>query len=174
MSIRRAAPADSSIVAQLIRELASYEQLSGEVTWAEDELRVALFGPGAVPRVLLAEAPDGEVAGFALYFASFSTFLGKPGIWLEDLYVRPAHRRSGHGRALLGALRALTDGRVEWNVLNWNDEAIGFYESLGARPVEGWVTYRWLVGTADRGRPTPDQYGPRVVGGSGIDGIGAW
>ena len=119
------------------------------MVWEEDALHEALFGPDAVPTVLLAEADEDEVAGFALYFPSFSTFLGQPGIWLEDLYVRPEHRGGGHGRALLDALRALTAGRVEWNVLTWNGDAMGFYEALGARPVEGWVTYRWLPGTGD-------------------------
>ena len=84
------------------------------------------------------------MAGFALWFRTFSTFLGRPGIWLEDLFVRPSSRGRGHGRALLDALRELTDGRVEWAVLDWNESSIAFYESLGARPVPGWTRYRWL------------------------------
>ncbi|MGO9557647.1 MAG: N-acetyltransferase family protein [Acidimicrobiales bacterium] len=146
MPIRRAEPADAHVVASLIRELAEYEHLAHEVVWEEAGLQEALFGDGAVPSVLLAETDDGEVAGFALYFESFSTFLGTSGLWLEDLFVRPDHRGAGYGRALLDALRGLTSGRVEWNVLTWNTDAAGFYDSLGARPVDGWVTYRWLPG----------------------------
>jgi GNAT superfamily N-acetyltransferase len=104
-----------------------------------------LFSPGAVASVLIAspdDTPD-AVAGMALWFPTFSTFLGTPGIWLEDLFVRPAFRGRGFGLALLQALRAMTDGRVEWAVLDWNEPSIRFYESLGARPVEGWTRYRW-------------------------------
>ena len=88
---------------------------------------------------------DGEVAGFALYFTTFSTFRGDPGIWLEDLFVRPAFRKQGLGLALLQRLRDMTAGRVEWAVLDWNEPSIGFYQSLGARPVEGWTRYRWTI-----------------------------
>lgn len=143
MPLRPATPKDAAAIGQLIRELASYEQLEQEVVWSESELEAALFGEGSVPEVLLAESESGEIAGFALYFRSFSTFLGRSGIWLEDLYVRPEHRGEGHGRALLEALGAMTSGRVEWNVLDWNEKAISFYRSLGAQPVEGWTTYRW-------------------------------
>ena len=162
--MREAVPSDGPSVAALIRELADYEGLSGEVVWDEAALFEAVFGDGAVPKVLLAE-DEGEVVGFALYFSTFSTFLGKPGIWLEDLFVRPQHRGAGHGRALLEALAARTSGRVEWNVLTWNEKAIGVYEAVGARPVEGWITYRWLPGTDD-GAGTP-------VGGAGTPEDGA-
>ena len=81
--------------------------------------------------------------GFALWYRTFSTFLGRPGIWLEDLFVREEHRSRGYGRALLDALRSRTDGRVEWAVLDWNEPSIEFYQRLGARPVEGWTRYRW-------------------------------
>ncbi len=83
----------------------------------------------------------------AMYFVTFSTWLGRPGLWLEDLFVRPEFRGEGLGRALLDAVRARTDGRVEWAVLDWNEPAIGFYRSLGAEPVEGWTRYRWLPGS---------------------------
>jgi GNAT superfamily N-acetyltransferase len=146
MPLRPAAVEDAPVIGELIRELASYERLEDEVVWTEQELAVALFGEGAVPQVLLAESDDGEVVGFALYFRTFSTFLGRPGIWLEDLFIRPAHRSKGYGRALLAALAELSDGRVEWKVVDWNESAMAFYRSLGARPVEGWTTYRWLPG----------------------------
>ena len=92
----------------------------------------------------MAVAADGTVVGHALWFRTFSTFMGKSGIWLEDLYVRPAHRRQGHAGALMADLRARTDGRVEWEVLEWNEEAIDFYQRLGARPMAGWTRYRWM------------------------------
>jgi GNAT superfamily N-acetyltransferase len=97
-----------------------------------------------VASALIATADDGAVAGFALWFPTFSTFLGRPGIWLEDLFVRPAFRGRGFGTALLLCLRDLTDDRVEWAVLDWNTPSVEFYESLGARPVDGWTRYRWL------------------------------
>lgn len=146
MPVREAVRSDAPVIAQLIVDLARYERLEHEVVWQAEQLEEALFGPGAVPRVLLAETPGGQVAGFALYFETFSTFLGMPGIWLEDLFVRPEHRQAGYGQELLGRLRSLTSGRVEWNVLSWNEKAIDFYERLGARPVGGWITYRWLPG----------------------------
>ena len=93
----------------------------------------------------VAVADDGSVAGHALWFRTFSTFLGKTGIWLEDLYVRPAHRRQGHAGALMADLRARTEGRVEWEVLEWNADAIDFYQGLGARPDGGWTSYRWVA-----------------------------
>lgn len=144
MSVRPATPADLPEIGALIRELAEFEQLSHEVVWEPDELEGHLFGAEPAAHVLIAEAADGVVAGLALWFPTFSTFLGRPGIWLEDLYVRPAHRRAGHARALFEALRARTDGRIEWAVLDWNERAIGFYRSLGATPVDGWTRYRWL------------------------------
>lgn len=159
MPTRFAGPADGDIVADLICGLAKYEGLLEEISWEKSQLQEAIFGLGAVPKVLLAETPDGEVAGFALYLPSFSTFLGKPGIWLEDLFVRPEHRGAGYGRELLAALRELTDGRVEWNVLSWNAKAIDFYDSLGARPVEGWVTYRWLPFAENE--PNPEDAAPQ-------------
>jgi GNAT superfamily N-acetyltransferase len=132
-------------VVALIRDLAEYEHLEDEVVLDSDEVGRNLFGPTPAASVVIAIDDDsGEVAGFALWFPTFSTFLGRAGIWLEDLFVRPQHRGKGHGLALLQHLRSLTDGRVEWAVLDWNEPAIEFYRSLGAEPVDGWTRYRWL------------------------------
>ncbi|HEY4378347.1 MAG TPA: GNAT family N-acetyltransferase [Acidimicrobiales bacterium] len=142
MELRDAEESDLDEIGALIRELADYERSPDSVTWTRNELREGLFGADAVPQVLL--AVDGDaVIGFALWFPTFSTWVGKPGIWLEDLFVRPDRRGKGAGAALIHALRARTDGRVEWNVLDWNTPAIGFYDSLGASPNAGWTTYRW-------------------------------
>lgn len=147
MPIREAGIGDLREIAALIHELAAYEQAPEEVAFDLEELGHHLFGPSPVARVLMAETDGGpngpEVVGMALYHLTFSTWLGRPGIWLEDLFVRPAFRGGGHGRALLDAVRARTDGRVEWAVLDWNEPAIGFYRSLGAEPVDGWTRYRW-------------------------------
>jgi len=144
VQIREATPADVDEIGALIRELAEYEKLVDDVVFDRDDLASHLFGASPAASVLLAE-DDGAVAGFALWYPTFSTFLGRPGIWLEDLFVRPAFRGRGIGRALLEELRGMTDGRVEWAVLDWNEPSIGFYESLGARPVDGWTRYRWTV-----------------------------
>ena len=144
MPIREAAAADTAEICALIRELADYERLAHEVELDEREVERHLFGPAPAAHVLIAETEEGTVAGFALWFTTFSTFLGRPGIWLEDLFVRPGHRGNGYGLALLQRLREMTDGRVEWNVLDWNQPAIELYRSLGAEPVEGWTRYRWL------------------------------
>jgi len=144
MPIRDATIADLDEICAMIRELADYERAADEVAFDRDELGDHLFGPSPAAHVLIATTPDGTVAGMALWFATFSTWVGRPGVWLEDLFVRPEHRGSGLGRALLEAVRALTDDRVEWNVLDWNEPAIGFYRSIGAQPVEGWTRYRWL------------------------------
>lgn len=135
---------DTEEICSLIRELADYERMGEEVAFERNEVAAHLFGPAPAAAVLLAEdEPSGEIAGFALYFPTFSTFLGKPGLWLEDLFVRPAHRGKGYGSSLLQHLRGLTDGRVEWAVLEWNTPSIEFYDRLGARPVPGWTRYRW-------------------------------
>jgi len=141
---RDASAEDLETIAVLIRALADYEQLAHEVTFNDEELDRWLFGPAPVAHVVLATEADGTVAGMALWFVTFSTFLGRPGIWLEDLFVLPEHRGRGHGRALLEALRTRTDGRIEWAVLDWNTPSLEFYERLGARPVGGWTRYRWL------------------------------
>ena len=154
MPVRPATVADTAEITVLIAELAAYERLAHEAVATEADIEHWLFGPDPAARVTVAvpdDDPDG-VAGMALWFTTFSTFLGRPGIWLEDLYVRPAHRGRGLGRALLDDLRARTGGRVEWAVLDWNEPAIAFYEGIGAEPVAAWTRYRWL----------PDRSGPRT------------
>ena len=144
MPIRPAQPADIDDIAALIHELAEYERLTDEVVFEQATLAEHLFGERPAASVVIAEDDGtGHVAGMALYFTTFSTFLGRPGIWLEDLFVRPAFRGKGYGAALLQHLRTLTDDRIEWAVLDWNTPAIDFYRSLGAVPVEGWTRYRW-------------------------------
>ena len=125
------------------RELAEDEHQPDAVVFDREEFARHLFGPDAVARALIARHDDGPVAGMALYYRTFSTWQGRDGIWLEDLFVRPAYRRHGYGRALLEALRARTAGRVEWAVLDWNESAQAFYRTLGAAPVEGWTIWRW-------------------------------
>ena len=142
-AIRTAGPEDLDEILAMVRELAAFEELGAEVVFERDEFGEHLFGDQAVASVLIAEV-DGRVAGMALWFPTFSTFLGRAGIWLEDLYVRTEHRGRGIGTALLHHLRSMTTGRVEWSVLDWNERAIEVYRGLGARPLEGWTTYRWL------------------------------
>ncbi|HEV7688016.1 MAG TPA: GNAT family N-acetyltransferase [Acidimicrobiia bacterium] len=146
MHLRDATPADISVIADLIRALADYERLTHEIEWTEDGLAATLFGPEAVPRVVLAEPtdPPGPAVGLAVWFPTYSTFLGRPGIWLEDLFVRPGHRGAGVGTALLHHLfERAGAGRVEWAVLDWNEPSLAFYRRQGARPVPGWTRYRW-------------------------------
>lgn len=132
-------------VLKLVRELAEYEHLAHECEMTGDQLRAALFGPDPALFGHVAEV-DGEVVGYTLWFLSFSTFRGTHGIYLEDLYVRPAHRTAGLGRALLTVLaeECVRRGyaRLEWSVLDWNDLAIGFYKALGATTRGGWTTYQ--------------------------------
>jgi GNAT superfamily N-acetyltransferase len=143
--IRPATPADVPVIAGLIRALAEYEKLADHVSFDETKIAEHLFGQRAYAECLLAE-PDGEAVGFALFFHNYSTFLGKPGIYLEDLFVVPEHRGRGLGKALLAGIGKLAVerecGRIEWSVLDWNTPAIGFYEKLGAKPVGGWTVYR--------------------------------
>ncbi len=145
LTIRPAAPADVSLILSFIRELAEFEKLAHEVVGSEAELTRWLFGEQPVARVLIAEC-EGEPAGFALFFLNFSTFLARPGIFLEDLYVRPAVRGRGIGKALLKELVRTAAregyGRVEWAVLDWNTPAIEFYCSLGAKPMTDWTIFR--------------------------------
>lgn len=134
------------LVASLVRELAEYERLLQEVTMTEERLASHLFGSRRYAEVALAEDGEGRAVGFALFFHNFSTFLGLPGIYLEDLYVRPSHRGQGAGRLLFEHVarvaRARGCGRLEWSVLNWNEPAIGFYLRLGARANSEWTVYR--------------------------------
>ena len=148
--VREASEADVPLILSLIRELAEYEKLSHEVVATEEGLRENLFGGRRYAEVLIGEH-DGVPAGFALFFHNFSTFLGKPGIYLEDLYVRPEFRGAGIGKRLLVQLARLARergcGRLEWWVLDWNAPSIGFYEKLGAVAMDDWTVYR-LTGAA--------------------------
>ncbi len=145
VSIRPAVRADLPLIAQFIRDLAEYEKLSDEVRFEEAGLGDRLFGARPYAEVLIGEI-DGVPQGFALFFHNFSTFEGKPGIYLEDLFVRPDARGSGLGKALLSRLAALAVerdcARLEWWVLDWNQSAIGFYKSLDAKPMDEWTTFR--------------------------------
>jgi GNAT superfamily N-acetyltransferase len=148
--LRPATRDDVPVIAELIRGLARFEKLEQEVVMTEELLAAGLFGDRPYAEVVLAE-DDGRPVGFALFFHNFSTFLGRPGIYLEDLFVLPQHRGSGIGRLLLAHLARLAVergcGRLEWAVLDWNRDAIQFYERLGARPNSDWTVYR-LTGEA--------------------------
>ena len=150
MTIRPATAADVPAIADLIRGLARYEKLEQDVAMTEELLAKNLFGLHHYAETLLAEE-SGEPIGFALFFHNFSTFLALPGIYLEDLFVVPDHRGNGVGRALLKELARIAVergcGRLEWSVLDWNRDAIGFYERLGAKPNSEWTVYR-LAGEA--------------------------
>jgi GNAT superfamily N-acetyltransferase len=143
--IRTANSNDVPTIARLIRALAEYERLGHAVVLDETRLGEHLFGPRPYAEVLLAE-DGGRVVGFALFFHSYSTFRGQPGLYLEDLFVEPQERGKGHGKALLGTLARLAVergcGRLEWAVLNWNEPAIQFYNKLGAVPMNEWTVYR--------------------------------
>ena len=145
IKIRPAVEADLPLIHALIRELAEYEKLSHVVTATEARLRETLFGPRPAAEVLIASL-DSTPVGFALFFQNFSTFLAQPGLYLEDLFVRPEVRGRGIGRALLSKLAAIAVernyGRVEWAVLDWNEPAIKFYQSLGAKPMDDWTVFR--------------------------------
>ena len=145
MNIRFGEPADVPLIAELIRGLARYERLEHEVSLTHERLEQTLFGPRRYAEVLIAE-DGGEAAGFALFFHNYSTFLAKPGIYLEDLYVRESARGRGVGKALLARLAALAVerecGRLEWAVLDWNEPAIQFYRALGAKPMHEWTVFR--------------------------------
>jgi GNAT superfamily N-acetyltransferase len=149
-SLRPARPEDSTVLVDLIRELAAFERLSHLVEVTPAMLSQQLFGPRPAAEAVVAEQ-GGRVVGFALFFTNFSTFLGRPGLYLEDLYVQPAHRGSGLGRALLEHLGRLAVergcGRFEWSVLDWNADAIRFYERMGATVMPDWRICR-LTGQA--------------------------
>ena len=143
--IRQTSKEDIPLIYKLIRELAVYEKLSDTVTADEKLLEKNMFGKNRYAYVVIAEY-EGKAVGQALYFYNFSTFKGKPGIYLEDLYVRPEYRNKGIGKALLNYLIELAKendcGRVEWVVLDWNESAINFYKSLGAEPMNDWIVFR--------------------------------
>ena len=144
LSIRTAGPEDTSIILGFIKELASYEKLENEVVATEDLLNESLFGEKPFAEVILAEI-NGKSAGFALFFFNFSTFLGQPGLYIEDLYVKPEFRSRGIGKELLKHCATLAKerncGRMEWWVLKWNP-ARKFYDNLGAKAMDEWVVYR--------------------------------
>jgi GNAT superfamily N-acetyltransferase len=144
--IRPAVEADVPDLLAMIKELAEYENLADQVVITADDLRKTLFGPEAIVYDTVVQDEQGQLAGHALWFRTFSTFLGQTGIWLEDLYIRPAYRQHGYGRQLLTFLREQTKGRLEWEVLEWNAPALDFYQQLGARPMSGWTRYRWYEG----------------------------
>src|SRR5438552_13038882 len=143
--IRPAKVADVPTILELIRELATYERAPNEVTAGEKQLVDVLFGKKPAAEVLLAFAGEAPV-GFAVFFQNFSTWLGRPGLYLEDLFVKPEERGKGYGRALLVHLGRIARergcGRMEWAVLNWNEPAIKFYRALGAKPLDEWTVYR--------------------------------
>ena len=153
LSIRPAIASDLALIADLIRGLAEYEGLSHAVRMEEQQLGGYLFGPRPMAEVLIGEI-GGEPQGFALFFHNFSTFEGRPGIWLEDLFVLPTARRSGLGTALLAHVAAIAQerdcARMEWSVLDWNMMAIQFYRSLGARPLTDWTTMRLDTDSLER------------------------
>jgi GNAT superfamily N-acetyltransferase len=145
LTIRFAAADDCAVILGFIRELAEYERLAHEVVADEAQLRATLFGARPAAEVLIAEL-GGAPVGFALFFPSYSTFLGRPGLYLEDLFVRPAARGRGCGLALMSALARIAVargyGRLEWSVLDWNAPARRFYDSHGARPQSEWTVHR--------------------------------
>jgi GNAT superfamily N-acetyltransferase len=145
LSIRNAVREDLPLIAQFIRDLAEYERLAHEVRFEEAKLAERLFGERSYAEVLIGEI-DGVAQGFALFFHNFSTFEGRPGIYLEDLFVRPEARGSGLGKALLAKLAAIAVerdcARLEWAVLDWNAPSIAFYKSLGARMMDEWTVMR--------------------------------
>lgn len=146
--IRPARPEDVPVLLEMFTELAEYEKLTDLLQATPERLQSALFGDPAAASALIAEV-DGQVAGYAIHFPTFSTFLSIQGVWLEDLYVRPAQRKGGVGRALLAAVAAVVrergGERLEWSALDWNELALGFYRSIGARQMNEWITHR-LVG----------------------------
>jgi len=145
LRLRAAEAADVPVIFELIGELADYERLRHKMVGTINDLRRHLFGEPCFAQVLIADW-DGEAAGFAMYFFNYSTFLCRPGLYLEDLFVRPAYRGRGIGLALLAALeqraRDIGCGRLEWAVLDWNESAIDFYRRFGARPMQDWILYR--------------------------------
>jgi len=152
IALRSATVDDAGLILKFIRQLAEYEKMTDEVVTDEDQLRKSLFGERRVAEVVIASY-DGEPAGFALFFHNFSTFLGRPGIYLEDLFVQPDMRGRGIGQVLLSFLAKLAVergcGRLEWAVLDWNVDAIRFYERLGAKPMDEWTVFRITADALD-------------------------
>jgi GNAT superfamily N-acetyltransferase len=150
LRIEPATIGDASLILQFIEELATYEQLAHACVATEDDLRIQLFGLNPIAHTVIAYAGN-EPAGFALYFFNFSTFLARPGLYLEDLFVKPAFRKRGIGRALLAYLAQIAVdrgcGRMEWAVLNWNEMALRVYRGIGAQPMNEWTVMR-LTGPA--------------------------
>ena len=150
IKIRHATVEDSALIIRFITELAIYEKLENEVIATESDIRASLFGSDSTTRAVICTI-DKKPVGFAVYFFNFSTWLGKHGLYLEDLYVSPDHRGTGAGKALLIHLAKIAVsrncGRLEWSVLDWNEPAIQFYKSIGAEPQDEWVPYR-LTGSA--------------------------
>ncbi|HED07865.1 MAG TPA: GNAT family N-acetyltransferase [Ignavibacteria bacterium] len=145
IKIRKATEKDTPLIYSLIKGIAEYEKLSNKVTATEEKIRETLFGDKSYAEVIIAEY-ENEPVGQALFFHNYSTFLSQPGIYLEDLFVKPKFRNKGIGKELLKSLVEIAKerncGRVEWMVLNWNKPAIDFYKSLGAVPMDKWTTYR--------------------------------
>lgn len=150
--VRAARPDDVPLLLELINQLAEYERMADEVVATEARLRETLFGERPAAEAAIASLDDRPV-GFALWFYNYSTFLGRPGLYLEDLFVKPEHRGRGVGKALLAHLARVAVakgcGRMEWSVLDWNEPAIRFYRSLGAKAMDEWTVYR-LTGDAIR------------------------
>jgi GNAT superfamily N-acetyltransferase len=150
MSIRSATPADVPLILQLIRELAEYEKLAQEVRATEEQLHATLFGPQPAAEVVIAEQ-QGTPVGFAVFFPTYSTWEAKAGLYLEDLFVRPAARGRGTGRELMAYLARMTLARgwarLEWRVLDWNEPSIAFYRKLGAEPLGDWTVFRVTGGS---------------------------
>ncbi|HEX5851536.1 MAG TPA: GNAT family N-acetyltransferase [Solirubrobacteraceae bacterium] len=161
--IRDARPEDVPLLLRMFRELAEYEDLTSELHATDELLHAALFGERPAAEALIARI-GAEAAGYAIFYPTFSTFLAIQGIWLEDLYVRPEHRKGGVGKALLTAVAARTHARggkrLEWSALDWNDLALGFYERLGAQPMREWITHRVVGEQIERlAREFPDAAG---------------
>jgi GNAT superfamily N-acetyltransferase len=159
LTISPAAPADVPLIRQLIHELATYERDAESATATDADLHAALFGDRPAAEVLLARV-DGEAVGFALFFHNFSTWTGRRGIYLEDLFVRPSARGLGAGRVLLETLAQIAKARgcarMDWAVLDWNDLAIGFYQRIGARRLDDWRIFRLTGEALDRlATPSP-------------------
>ena len=144
--IRPAEPTDAPAILRFVKELAEYERAADEVVATEADLAASLFGTGPVAYAHMATDEGGVAVGFALWCLKYSTWLGKPGIYIEDLYVTPDARGAGYGRQLLQELARISVergySRMEWSVLDWNEPAIGFYRRLGAQPMDEWTTFR--------------------------------